>query len=140
LTPDASWGIFRDSGGTPEPKKPEPLVEYGQAPQTDQSTAWKTIMAKECHIQKHKRQQALWEKLQKEEQEIMALPKEKREEALAEFTAKRVKNRQFKARRYNRCSITGRAHGTTRYFGVCRQQLREMAHQGLLPGVTKSSW
>ncbi len=97
-------------------------------------------MAKECLIQKHKRQTETWERLHKEEQEILALPKEKREEALAAFTARRVKNRQYKTRRYNRCSITGRAKGNFRYFGLCRQQFREMAHRGLLPGVTKSSW
>ena len=40
----------------------------------------------------------------------------------------------------NRCSITGRGNGYMRKFGVSRQIFREMAHQGLLPGVTKSSW
>ncbi|MBS1700121.1 MAG: 30S ribosomal protein S14 [Armatimonadetes bacterium] len=46
----------------------------------------------------------------------------------------------FKTRRYNRCSITGRSHGVSRFFGVCRQVLREKAHRGELPGVVKSSW
>jgi small subunit ribosomal protein S14 len=40
----------------------------------------------------------------------------------------------------NRCSITGRAHGYMRKFGVSRIVFREMAHQGLIPGVTKSSF
>lgn len=40
----------------------------------------------------------------------------------------------------NRCSICGRPHGFHRDFGLCRIHLREMAHRGLLPGVTKSSW
>lgn len=47
---------------------------------------------------------------------------------------------KFKVRAYNRCSICGRSRGYIRYFGVCRICLREMAHNGLLPGVVKSSW
>lgn len=97
-------------------------------------------MAKECLIQKQRKQAQKWEQLRKEEEAILALPKEKREEALAEFNAKRIKNRMFKARQYNRCAITGRARGYLGYFGVCRQVFREKAHRGELPGVTKSSW
>lgn len=97
-------------------------------------------MAKQCLIEKQARLAQQWEQLRKEEQAILALPKEKREEALAEFKARRVKNRQFKTRMYNRCSMTGRSRGYVGYFGVCRQVFREMAHNGLLPGVTKSSW
>lgn len=40
----------------------------------------------------------------------------------------------------NRCWKTGRPRGYYRDFGLCRNQLREMAHKGLLPGVVKSSW
>lgn len=40
----------------------------------------------------------------------------------------------------NRCSITGRPRGYMRFFGVSRVKLREMANQGLIPGVRKSSW
>jgi small subunit ribosomal protein S14 len=40
----------------------------------------------------------------------------------------------------NRCWLTGRPRGYYRDFGLSRHVLREMAHQGLLPGVTKSSW
>ncbi len=40
----------------------------------------------------------------------------------------------------NRCSVTGRSRGFSRLFGLCRQQLRTLASQGLLPGVRKSSW
>jgi small subunit ribosomal protein S14 len=47
---------------------------------------------------------------------------------------------KFKVRRYNRCNVCGRARGYFRKFGLCRICLREMAHRGLVPGVTKSSW
>jgi small subunit ribosomal protein S14 len=40
----------------------------------------------------------------------------------------------------NRCWKTGRPRGYYRDFGLSRHVLREMAHQCLLPGVTKSSW
>ncbi|GAB4215758.1 MAG: 30S ribosomal protein S14 [Synechococcales cyanobacterium] len=43
-------------------------------------------------------------------------------------------------RHRNRCSMTGRSRGYYRDFGLSRNCLREMAHQGLLPGVVKSSW
>ncbi len=43
-------------------------------------------------------------------------------------------------RLHNRCLITGRPKGYFRDFGLSRHVLREMAHEGLLPGVTKSSW
>ena len=45
-----------------------------------------------------------------------------------------------KTRIRNRCWKTGRPRGYYRDFGVSRHILREMAHQCLLPGVTKSSW
>ena len=43
-------------------------------------------------------------------------------------------------RLHNRCSVTGRPKGYFRDFGVSRHILREYASEGLLPGVTKSSW
>lgn len=43
-------------------------------------------------------------------------------------------------RLHNRCLVTGRPKGYYRDFGLSRHVLREMAHQGLLPGVQKASW
>lgn len=43
-------------------------------------------------------------------------------------------------RLHNRCSVTGRPKGYYRDFGLSRHVLREMAHNGLLPGVRKASW
>lgn len=40
----------------------------------------------------------------------------------------------------NRCAITGRPRGYIRQFGLSRIQFREMASQGLIPGVKKASW
>ncbi len=40
----------------------------------------------------------------------------------------------------NRCQITGRPRGYIRDFGVSRIKFRELALQGMLPGVKKASW
>ncbi len=40
----------------------------------------------------------------------------------------------------NRCQLTGRSRGTLRAFGLSRNQFRELALQGLIPGVRKASW
>ena len=45
-----------------------------------------------------------------------------------------------KTRIRNRCWKTGRPRGVFRDFGISRHVFREMAHQCLLPGITKSSW
>lgn len=43
-------------------------------------------------------------------------------------------------RLHNRCQLTGRPKGYMRYFGVSRINFRELALQGLIPGVKKASW
>jgi small subunit ribosomal protein S14 len=43
-------------------------------------------------------------------------------------------------RQRSRCSITGRAHGVYRKFGLGRNKLREGAMRGEIPGLTKASW
>ena len=58
-------------------------------------------------------------------------------------TALRVKQARtpkFKVRGYTRCQRCGRPKAVFRKFGQCRICLREMAHKGELPGITKSSW
>lgn len=40
----------------------------------------------------------------------------------------------------HRCKLTGRARGVYRKFGLCRNILRELAMQGEVPGLVKSSW
>jgi small subunit ribosomal protein S14 len=58
-------------------------------------------------------------------------------------TSQRVKQSRpskYGTRDYNRCKRCGRPRAYFRKFGLCRICLREMAHRGELPGVTKSSW
>ncbi|MBI3619390.1 type Z 30S ribosomal protein S14 [Candidatus Peregrinibacteria bacterium] len=50
------------------------------------------------------------------------------------------KKPKFPTRIYNRCGLCGRRHGYMRFFGICRICFRELATNGEIPGVTKSSW
>ena len=47
---------------------------------------------------------------------------------------------RFSSRYYNRCGRCGRARGYYRKFDLCRICLRQLALDGKIPGVTKSSW
>ena len=47
---------------------------------------------------------------------------------------------KFPTRAYSRCRRCGRPRAVYRKFGICRICLRELAHQGFIPGMTKSSW
>ena len=47
---------------------------------------------------------------------------------------------KFEVRKHNRCKLCGRPRGYLRKFGMCRICFRLLSHQGLIPGVTKSSW
>jgi small subunit ribosomal protein S14 len=52
----------------------------------------------------------------------------------------REKKRKFKVRVRNRCNRCGRPRGYIRRFGLCRICFRELASEGVIPGVIKSSW
>ena len=47
---------------------------------------------------------------------------------------------KFSTRKVNRCFKCGRKHGYMRDFGLCRICFRELANDGRIPGVRKSSW
>ena len=47
---------------------------------------------------------------------------------------------KFKVRAYTRCHSCGRPRAVFRKFGLCRVCLRQSAHAGVIPGMTKSSW
>ena len=47
---------------------------------------------------------------------------------------------KFGVRGYNRCTRCGRPRAFLRKFGLCRICLRDHAHEGDVPGLTKSSW
>lgn len=47
---------------------------------------------------------------------------------------------KFRVRAYTRCQRCGRPHSVYRKFKLCRVCLRELAHQGEIPGLKKASW
>ncbi len=47
---------------------------------------------------------------------------------------------KFKVRKYHRCKTCGRPRGFIRKYALCRICFRELAVQGIIPGVVKSSW
>ena len=53
---------------------------------------------------------------------------------------KQQREPRYKVRQYSRCRRCGRPRAVYRKFGLCRICLRELAHNGQIPGMTKSSW
>jgi small subunit ribosomal protein S14 len=56
------------------------------------------------------------------------------------WMVKAARPAKFEVRQVNRCKLCGRSRAYMRKFGVCRICFRELASEGKLPGVTKSSW
>ncbi len=54
--------------------------------------------------------------------------------------AKAGRKPKFKVRSYNRCQLCGRPRAYLRKFGCCRLCFRQLASEGKITGVTKSSW
>ncbi len=54
--------------------------------------------------------------------------------------ARMNQKRKFSTRNRNRCQLTGRSRGVYRKFGISRIMLRELALQGMIPGMRKASW
>ena len=50
------------------------------------------------------------------------------------------KPQRYKVRAYTRCNRCGRSRAVFRRYKLCRICLRELAHEGAIPGMTKSSW
>ena len=60
--------------------------------------------------------------------------------AKTSLVVKQKRPQKYKVRAYTRCNRCGRPRAVFRKFGLCRICLRELAHQGVIPGMTKSSW
>lgn len=86
--------------------------------------------------------------------ESMKARERKRAKLVAKYAAKReallaagdyealqrIPKNASPVRLHNRCKITGRPKGYMRTFGISRVTFREMANEGLIPGVKKASW
>jgi small subunit ribosomal protein S14 len=53
---------------------------------------------------------------------------------------KALRTPKYSTRKVNRCRICGRSRGYLRKYEMCRLCFRKLASEGLIPGVTKSSW
>lgn len=86
--------------------------------------------------------------------ESMKARERKREALVAKYAAKRealkeagdyeglqkLPKNASPVRLHNRCKLTGRPRGYMRQFGISRVTFREMALNGMIPGIKKSSW
>ncbi|HEY9665146.1 MAG TPA: 30S ribosomal protein S14 [Allocoleopsis sp.] len=100
-------------------------------------------MAKKSMVEREKKRQRLVEKYaQKREDLLEQFSKAETQQEKLELHRKiqQLPRNSSPTRVRNRCWLTGRPRGYYRDFGLSRHVLREMAHQGLLPGVVKSSW
>ncbi len=89
-------------------------------------------MAKKSIIAREKKREKLAAK-------YAALRKQLKEEGRWDELDKLPRNSN-PIRLHNRCKLTGRPKGYIRQFGLCRVVFRDMALNGKIPGVTKSSW
>jgi small subunit ribosomal protein S14 len=100
-------------------------------------------MAKKSMIEREKKRIKLTKKFAQKRETLL-----KEYRGASDFSSKleihsklqKLPRNSSKIRIRNRCWKTGRPRGYYRDFGLSRHVLREMAHQCLLPGVTKSSW
>jgi len=101
-------------------------------------------MATKSSISKQKRRERLvqlkWDKRQSLKKIILDLDKSEEERQEAKMALNKMPRNSSPVRLRNRCQLTGRARGFLRKFKLSRLCFREMANQGLIPGIVKASW
>jgi small subunit ribosomal protein S14 len=101
-------------------------------------------MAKKSSVEKQKRREKLVQLKWKKRQELKAkcadlnISEEERQQARIDLNKMPRDSSPIRLR--NRCELTGRARGFLRKFGLSRLTFREFASNGMIPGITKSSW
>ncbi len=101
-------------------------------------------MAKKSSIAKQKKRERLvknkWEKRKELKSVILDMSKPIEERLSAVDALNKMPKNSSPIRLRNRCQLTGRSRGFLRKFKLSRLCFREMANQGLIPGVVKASW
>ena len=101
-------------------------------------------MAKTSSIQRNLKRIKLVKKFLRKRENLKKIIKNKKlpleERFAAQLKLAKIPRNSAKVRIRNRCEITGRPHGVYRKLRISRIALREMASQGKIPGMTKSSW
>jgi small subunit ribosomal protein S14 len=101
-------------------------------------------MAKKSQVARQKKRERLvnnkWEKRKSLKETILDMSKSIEERLSAVDALNKMPKNSSKIRLRNRCQFTGRSRGFLRKFKISRLCFREMANQGLIPGVFKASW
>jgi len=100
-------------------------------------------MAKKAMIERERKRQRLVAKFQEKRAALREAFKttDSFEEKLAlQQQLQKLPRNSSRVRLNRRCNVSGRPKAVYRHFGLSRHVLRELAHQGLLPGVRKASW
>jgi small subunit ribosomal protein S14 len=101
-------------------------------------------MAKKSSIAKQKKRERMvknkWDKRKALKETILDMNKNIEERLAAVDALNKLPKNSSPIRLRNRCQFTGRARGFLRKFKLSRLCFREMANQGLIPGVVKASW
>jgi len=101
-------------------------------------------MAKKSSVEKNERRRRMTaqqaDKRRKLKAQMMDRKAEPEERFEAALKLAQLPRNSSKTRIRNRCELTGRSRANYRKLKLCRNQLRELASQGLIPGMTKSSW
>ena len=101
-------------------------------------------MAKTSSIEKNKRRRKMTEQYKGRRAALKKITQNRSkpmdERFAAQMKLSELPRNSSKTRIRNRCELTGRARGFYRKLKLSRNQLRELASQGLIPGMTKSSW
>jgi small subunit ribosomal protein S14 len=101
-------------------------------------------MAKTSAVEKNSRRRKLVAQYASKRKKLKEIAEDKTKRAEERFAARmklaQLPRNSSATRIRNRCELTGRARGYYRKLRLCRNQLRELASQGLIPGMVKSSW
>lgn len=101
-------------------------------------------MAKKSSVEKQKRRERLvklkWNKRQELRKRVIDINLSEEERDQARIALNKMPRDSSPIRLRNRCQMTGRARGYLRKFKMSRLTFRELASNGMIPGVTKSSW
>ena len=101
-------------------------------------------MAKKSTIEKNERRKLMAAKQSAKRKALAATVRSTKasdaEKRAAQVALQHLPRNGAVARIRNRCQMTGRSRGYVASFGLSRIAFREMALQGLLPGVRKASW
>ena len=100
-------------------------------------------MAKKSMVERERKRQKLVAKFHEKRanlQQALKTTDSFEEKFVLQQQLQKLPRNSSAVRLHRRCNVSGRPKAVYRYFGLSRHVLREMAHQGLLPGVRKASW